>query len=111
MRGRLVLCISLLACADDPCAAMCAAAVPAYADCLSTWDADWSDAGYADAADFEAACATWAWEQRLMEREANARGETSATCAERAAALRTAPSCERYQRWDWNTPITPRRAF
>ncbi len=90
--------------AEDPCAPMCAAAASLYGACLEDWGADWAAAGYADGADFQDACETWAWEQRLLEDEAGQQGVVDATCLEREA-LFTEGTCEDFTAVDWSAAL------
>ena len=67
-------------------AVMCEHAESLYGACLTEWGLDWSAAGYTGAADFAAACETWSWEARLLERDA--------IRADRAEAGALAAACE-----------------
>lgn len=58
----------LLACAEDPCVAMCDAALARYSRCMEERGLEWGMA-YADAADHRDACETWVWEKRLLDEE------------------------------------------
>lgn len=106
------LALALAACADaaDPCAPMCDAAAALYGACLDDAGLGWDAVGYADEAAYLDACATWAWELRVLERDAVKRGEldapgaVDATCEAREVAL-TAPDadCATYDAMDWST--------
>ena len=79
----------LLACTPEPepCDDMCAAAAVHTADCLAADELDWPAAGYDDEADFLDACATWAWELRVL--------DVDPECAAREQALSAGElSCE-----------------
>lgn len=101
----------LLACAGppDPCESMCAAAGELLGACVEDWDLDWQAVGYDDEADFLNRCETWAWEARLLEREARREGEAErgavdALCEQRGDSLRAAaegPACEAWTGIEW----------
>lgn len=96
----------LLACAEvpAPCLPMCEAATAARGACLAEQGLDWSAAGYSDAAEHQSACETWAWEMRLLERDAGCPGATASVCAARDEALRAADSpCPAYDAIDWSS--------
>jgi hypothetical protein len=110
----MLLLLSLLACDPpaDPCAQMCAQAAAVQCGCLETWDGEWSDLGYTDQEDFYESCQTWAWEMRILERDAVQRGEideagqVDAVCEERTAQLSTSGfSCKEWRGMDWS--VTP----
>jgi len=102
----------LLACAGapDPCASMCSAAGELLGACVEDWELDWPAVGYADEADFLGSCETWAWEARLLEREARRQGEAERgavdlLCEQREVDLRAAieePACEAWTAIDWS---------
>lgn len=106
----------------DPCAEMCNAAAVLYGGCLADWGAGWEAAGYSDEEDFLDACATWAWELRLLEQDAvdqgviDEAGQVDSTCEARRDALSADDAtCSTYTSIDWNdapwipedTGITP----
>ncbi len=89
----------------DPCTGMCQAAAALYGGCLTSWNADWEAANYADEDDFLDACATWAWEMRQLEVDAHETGATEQMCVERSAAFSAEDAtCDSYTTLDWNTP-------
>ena len=104
--------VGLGACAPEvpeSCVTMCEAATTVYAGCLEQWELDWPAAGYDDAQAFTASCETWAWEMRLLHRDALRRGYTAdrtwlaQTCDERDATLSSeSATCEDYTDIDWN---------
>lgn len=111
----IVLLFQILSCAPpeaDPCAAMCSSATQVYGACLSDWGADWSDAGYSDERDYFHACETWAWEFRILEKQAKRDGEVSAlgnvdaTCESNEQALETSVNpCDTWSAIEWeNVP-------
>jgi hypothetical protein len=107
---RWILLILMGCSTADPCAKMCSSATRVYGACLETWDASWTAAGYADARDYFHACETWAWELRLLEREAkrdgeiDALGQVEAVCELREAALMEPNSqCDTWSDIDWET--------
>lgn len=90
------------------CDEMCAAAVVLYGDCLTAWGADWPAAGYEDAARYQNACDTWAWEMALLQDHAVEEGRQGAegwladTCQERADRLSAEEAtCDDYTTIDW----------
>lgn len=64
MLGALLL----LACADDPCVAMCDAAETRYEGCMEERGLSWG-MSYADATDYVDGCSTWVWEERQLGQE------------------------------------------
>jgi hypothetical protein len=102
----------LLSCArpPDPCDSMCAAAGELLSACVEDWELDWPAVGYDSEADFRDRCQTWAWEARLLERDARRRGEAErgavdALCEQREDSLRAAieePTCEAWTDIDWS---------
>jgi hypothetical protein len=98
---------------DADCAPMCAAAATAFGRCLDPDGAGaptWQDAGYDDEQGFLDACDTWAWEQRLLAREAEGRragdAKVSAACATRSDALRDEDApCDAFLAIDWSAPL------
>ena len=93
----------------ESCVAMCEAATGVYGDCLVEWELDWPAAGYDDAEAFTASCETWAWEMRVLHRDALRRGLTDErqwldqTCEERSTTLSSeGVTCEDYTAIDWN---------
>lgn len=110
------MCLSLLvaACAEgvpDACVDMCAAAAPLQAACLDADGLDWTATAWGDAAGFVASCETWAWESRLLERDARRRGPLDGRgieeiCVERRDTfLAAGAGCEAYEDIDWDAPI------
>lgn len=99
----------LLACdgAADPCPAMCQAAAPLVLTCLEAEGLDWGAAGYADEGAFLESCETWAWQARLLERDAGEEGAVDATCEARAASFEAAltdpaaPDCAAWTEVRW----------
>ena len=103
----LLLLLGLLACqaGPDPCVPFCEAAADAEAACLSASDLDWSALGYADREDWLDSCQTWAWEQRALARDADARAEdVDAACQAQESAMEEG-GCAMIQSFDWNDPI------
>lgn len=104
-----LLALLLLSCAAeaDPCPAMCEAAAPLVQACLEAEGLDWGAAGYADEAAFLESCETWAWQARLLERDAGQEGAVDATCQARAedftAAMADpeAPDCAAWTAVTW----------
>ncbi|NOY28435.1 MAG: hypothetical protein GXP62_21470 [Oligoflexia bacterium] len=100
----------ILACApaSDPCDGMCQAAADLYGTCLSDWGQDWGAAGYDDQADFVDRCQTWAWEARILERDAGEQGAIDPVCEARAGAFAqamadpSAPDCAAYTGVEWD---------
>lgn len=93
----------LWACADDACVPMCEVVAHAWGECLETRDAAWADAGWADEDDLRDGCATWAWTQRKLARDAGG-VDVDAICADRAAEIAAdADSCT-VTRMDWDGP-------
>ena len=100
----------LLACNQpDPCAEMCSASTQVYGACLEEWGADWQAAGHEDARDYFHTCETWAWELRLLERDAKRSGDidelghVDQVCQSHDASLRTAEDpCQTWSNFDWN---------
>lgn len=86
----------LLACdPPDACVPMCVAARERFAACLEEEGLEWGPAvGYADAADYDDWCATWAWELRQL-------GQAD-TCAARIPTFETG-TCDDYHA-AWETP-------
>lgn len=98
----------VMACNVEPgaCDDMCAVAAERRGACLEREGLDWEAAGYADAADFEAACLTWAWEQRLLAREAAgvaAARSVEETCLMRQRAYEE-DTCDELATIDWSAP-------
>ena len=99
------------ACADqDPCPQMCSDATGVYGGCLSSWGADWQDAGFLDARAYFHSCETWVWEMRLLEREARARGKVDqlghvdAFCVDISEQLtHSGATCDDWTAIDWET--------
>ena len=92
---------------SDPCDPMCATVADAYGACLVDWGLDWTAAGYQDASDFEDACATWAWEQRQLARDAGRPvAEVDQACETRAAQVEEG-DCSTISSLDWNEPVAP----
>ena len=58
----------LLGCGPpDRCDEMCIVALDRFSACLEEDGLDWGpEVGYADAVDYENACATWSWEARQL---------------------------------------------
>lgn len=98
----MLLLLLLAGCARVPpaCEAMCEEATAVREGCLEEAGQDWSEAGFVDAADHTDWCLTWAWEQRLLERDAGEPGRTEALCEDRADALQGI-SCEDYDALAW----------
>ncbi len=103
--------VALLGCQSaDPCAAMCQSAADLYGGCLSDWDTNWAAAGYDNRPDFISACETWAWEMRILERDARRHSDVKKGAVDRACQRRDecflAPdaTCEDFTGLDWNTP-------
>ena len=100
----------LLACSSepDPCDAMCDAAAQLYGSCLDSWEMAWDAAGYQDQDDFVERCRTWAWEARLLERDAGQAGSVDGLCSTRAqdfelaGADTGAPECGAYTDIEWD---------
>lgn len=90
---------------------MCEAAGELLGVCVEDWELDWSAVGYADQADFLESCDAWAWQARLLERDARRRGEVDrgavdALCHQREAELSAAletRDCEAWTETDWST--------
>lgn len=95
--------ILLLACAaaPDPCDAMCDAAMQRAGVCLSEQGLSWVNAGYDDEAAWLDACATWAWEMRVLEADAGEAGAVDDTCETRAD-LFSEGDCDDWSAVDWN---------
>ncbi len=101
----------LLNCSQpDPCADMCSASAQVYGACLESWGASWEAAGYSDARDYFHSCETWAWELRLLEKQAKRDGEVPQTgrvdkvCRTRAEELRNSETqCETWESIDWES--------
>lgn len=85
----------------DPCGPMCATAAELYGGCLTDQGADWTAAGYDDAADFVASCETWAWTTRELEADADREGATDQACRDRQAVLETG-TCDDFLDMDWS---------
>lgn len=104
-----LLSLLLLACGrdPDPCVEMCAAAAPLQAACLEAGGLEWASTTYEDEQDYVERCETWAWELRLLERDAGERGAVDRVCDEREAALAAAledpeaPDCDVLAGIDW----------
>ncbi len=97
--------------AVDACDGMCQAAANAQEACLSEWEAQWVDFGYADKPDYLNACDTWAWEMDLLQKDAQPNDATSTAqeiCLERHNWLGSETfTCESWLSIDWNeTPWT-----
>lgn len=89
--------------APDPCEAMCLAAAELYGGCLTSWDLDWSAAGYNDEAAFLESCRTWAWQGRILEEDAGEKGRIDALCEDRAALFSAdTATCEDFTDLDWS---------
>ena len=94
---------------SDPCADMCQAAVDTHSACLAQWEAQWTDFGYADEQDFRNSCDTWAWEMRLLEKDARSVGDldesgvVDGVCLEREKFLLSDTfNCDAWSSLDWN---------
>lgn len=68
----LLLGTVLLGCAgSDPCATLCASAKEKFVGCLQEREADWgTSVGFTSEADFDDWCATFVWEEQLLDRGA-----------------------------------------
>ncbi len=58
---------------------MCSAATRVYGGCLTHWGAEWADAGFVDEKDYFHSCETWAWEMRMLEKDAKRKGHIDST--------------------------------
>ena len=109
----MFLLLMLLACGrEDPCAAMCSAATRVYGGCLTSWDATWRDAGFADERDHFHSCETWAWEMRMLEKNALRRGNITALghvdehCSVKESELLSETmTCDEWSAIDWEAPL------
>ncbi len=93
----------------DACNGMCQAAADVQEVCLSEWEAQWEDLGYADKSDYLNSCDTWAWEMHLLEKDAQQNGlfnpssSVHEVCLERHDGLESeALTCESWLSIDWN---------
>ena len=98
--------ILLVACGSspDPCEPFCALAASTRGECLADEGLDWEAAGYEDEADYAGSCETWAWEQRLLAREAGGDPDAvGARCEALGEAVETG-GCEALAAIDWDDP-------
>ncbi len=110
---RLLLLTAMIACDPVPaeCPAMCVTAAESLGPCLEERGLSFESYGYSDAADFQDACETWAWEQGRMGAKASpAQGggrQARDTLAARCEALEqtfTSGTCDEQLGVDWSNP-------
>lgn len=100
----------LAACSSepDPCDAFCALAAEVQTRCLEQSGLYWSATGYEDEDDYAASCRTWAWEQRLLARDAGEdEGQVGETCEAHQADLEEG-ECAALTAIDWEAPAWER---
>jgi hypothetical protein len=98
----IALLLALLAgCGPDPCPAMCEEAATRYQACLAADGLDWEAAGYAGRDDFADACATWAWEQRLLAHDVGEPASDVDALCEDYREVAVIGTCEDFESLDW----------